>query len=405
MLPEVKALIEHYHLQPLPVEGTLFSSTYRSARELSDGSPFGTAMIGLYCNEPLSLSRFHRLTADEIWHFYSGDPLRLVLLYPDGSSRDVILGSDPLRGQQVQFVIPAGVWQAGHVLAGGRYSLFGCTLAPGFTGGMFEGGSRAQLLANYPDRGEDIQRLGCDDRELRMPEGFIEPKTAPAYRWLLFDVDDTLFNFTLAESHSLEMTFRDLNLHFEPSYAEIYKQVNQAIWKEFEEGKLSSIQLRIERFARLFQRTNLTVDPEEFSKRYLINLGSCSDLIEGAEETVLALAGRYHLGLVTNGLSDVQRPRLAGSPFASLFEVLAISEEIGVAKPDGRFFDWVFSQIGNPSKSEVLVIGDSVSSDIQGAFNYGLDACRFNPRHLPPDLRFPVVKEIRDLRELIDWLR
>jgi predicted cupin superfamily sugar epimerase len=172
MHPQVKALIEHYQFQPLPVEGTLFVSTYRSAQEVEGGGPIGTAMIGMYCDEPRSLSLFHRLTADEVWHFYGGDSLRLVLLYPDGSSRDVILGSDPRQGQLVQFVIPAGVWQAGHMLAGRRYSLFGCTLAPGFTGGMFEGGIRERLIALYPDRAEDIHRLGCDDDNTFMPEGF-----------------------------------------------------------------------------------------------------------------------------------------------------------------------------------------------------------------------------------------
>ncbi|MBI5297662.1 MAG: cupin domain-containing protein [Chloroflexi bacterium] len=77
MHPEVKALIKHYHFQPLPVEGTLFVSTYRSAQEVEGGGPVGTAMIGLYCDEPHSLSLFHRLTTDEVWHFYGGDPLRL----------------------------------------------------------------------------------------------------------------------------------------------------------------------------------------------------------------------------------------------------------------------------------------------------------------------------------------
>ncbi len=171
MHSDIEALIKHFDLQPLPVEGTLYASTYRSAQEF-EGGPMGTAMIGLYCEEPLSLSRFHRLTTDEVWHFYGGDPLRLVLLYPDGSSQEVVLGSDPLAGQQVQFVIPAGVWQAGHTLAGGRYSLFGCTLAPGFTGSMFEGGTRARLLAAYPERHADILRLACPDDETTMPEGF-----------------------------------------------------------------------------------------------------------------------------------------------------------------------------------------------------------------------------------------
>jgi predicted cupin superfamily sugar epimerase len=171
MHPEVKALIEHYNLQPLPVEGTLFSSTYRAPQEYDDGKPVGTAIIAMYCDDPYSVSLFHKLKYDEIWHFYGGDPLRLVLLYPDGSSRDVIMGSDPLKGQLVQFVIPAGVWQAGHMLEGGRYSLFGCTVAPGFTGDIFEGGTREQLLAMYPDRPDDIHRLSVNG-ETKMPDGF-----------------------------------------------------------------------------------------------------------------------------------------------------------------------------------------------------------------------------------------
>jgi len=171
MHPEVKALIEHYNLQPLPVEGTLFVSTYRSQQEYEGGKPVGTAMIGMYCDEPRSLSLFHKLKYDEVWHFYGGDPLRLVLLFPDSSSKDVTLGSDPTQGQLVQFVIPAGVWQAGHMISGGKYSLFGCTVAPGFTGDIFEGGTREELLALYPDRAEDIHKLSVNG-ETKMPEGF-----------------------------------------------------------------------------------------------------------------------------------------------------------------------------------------------------------------------------------------
>ena len=159
-------------LKPLPVEDTLFLSTYRSKQECESGEPCGTAMIALYCNEPYSVSLFHKLPADEIWHFYSGDPLRLISLYPDGSSQDVIMGNDPLAGQHVQFVVPAGVWQAGHMLDGGRYSLFGCTMSPGFTGDMFEGGTRKHLLPLYPERAVDIVRLSCPENETLMPKGF-----------------------------------------------------------------------------------------------------------------------------------------------------------------------------------------------------------------------------------------
>jgi len=172
MRPEVKQLIDQLKLIPLPAEGTLFASTYRSAQEFDGGKPVGTAIVAMYCDDPFSSSRFHRLPVDEVWHFYAGDPLRLILLFPDGTSKDIVMGNDPLQGQLVQFVIPADVWQAGHMLEGGRYSLFGCTMAPGFTDDMFEGGTRAHLTEMYPARAADIQRFGCDPLETSMPRGF-----------------------------------------------------------------------------------------------------------------------------------------------------------------------------------------------------------------------------------------
>jgi predicted cupin superfamily sugar epimerase len=172
MDPDIKALIEHYNLQLLSVEGTLFTSTYRSKQETKDGKPCGTAMIGMYCHEPRSVSYFHKLTIDEIWHFYGGDPLQLVLLYPDGTSQDVILGPDHINGQYAQFVIPAGVWQAGQTVEGGKYSLFGCTLAPGFTDDIFTGGTREELLKAYPERERDILLFGLDGGNTNMPKGF-----------------------------------------------------------------------------------------------------------------------------------------------------------------------------------------------------------------------------------------
>ena len=168
---EVERLIAHYGLKPLPVEGTLFASTHRSDGDASDGAPVATAMIGLYCHEPYSASSFHQLPSDEIWHFYGGDPLRLVLLHPDGSSADVVLGSDFAAGQHVQFVVPALTWQAGQVLAGGAYSLFGCTMAPGFTSAGFVGADTAALLAAYPTRAADILEFAVHG-DTAMPNGF-----------------------------------------------------------------------------------------------------------------------------------------------------------------------------------------------------------------------------------------
>jgi predicted cupin superfamily sugar epimerase len=169
MHPMVRRLIEHYDLRPLPVEGTLFAGTYRSAASGTDGGPIATAMIGLYCHEPVSHSTFHRLPADEIWHHYGGDPIRLILLSPDGSSRDVILGPDRASGQHVQVVVPAGTWQAGHLVDAGSWALFGCTMAPGFTSAGFEGADRDDLLHGHPDRAADIRRLTVGGGLTRMP--------------------------------------------------------------------------------------------------------------------------------------------------------------------------------------------------------------------------------------------
>jgi len=160
-------------MAPLPVEGTYVARTYRSSAETPAGGPAGTAIVGLYCDDPPSRSLFHRLDFDEVWHFYGGDPIRLVLLYPGGGDEEVILGSDVLAGQHVQHVIPAGVWQAGELVPGGEWSLFGCTMAPGFTGTCFEGGTVGSLLASHPGREADIRRLGVpDDHDTTMPAGY-----------------------------------------------------------------------------------------------------------------------------------------------------------------------------------------------------------------------------------------
>lgn len=170
--PDTQAMLDYYQFQRLPVEGTFFRNTYCSGQKTPDGEPAGTAMIGLYSERPLSVSCFHRLPYDEVWHVYGGDPFLLILLYPDGSSEEVIMGCNPLKGQKVQFVIPAHTWQAGCMVPGGRYALFGCTMAPGFSGAGFEAGIAEELIKQYPERKNDILKLSINGQKIRMPEGF-----------------------------------------------------------------------------------------------------------------------------------------------------------------------------------------------------------------------------------------
>lgn len=170
--PDTQVLIDYYQFDKLPVEGTFYKSTYRSPEETVEGKPMSTAMIGLYSHAPMSASCFHRLPMEEIWHVYAGDPFRLILLHSDGTSEEILMGCNPLAGQRIQFVVPANTWQAGELLQGGRYALFGCTLAPGFTGECFEAGVAEELIKLYPNDEKDIQRLSVNGDKKKMPIGF-----------------------------------------------------------------------------------------------------------------------------------------------------------------------------------------------------------------------------------------
>ncbi|MEM6347867.1 MAG: cupin domain-containing protein [Bacteroidota bacterium] len=172
MSPHIQALIDHYQFERLPIEGTFFKNTYRSAQQSPAGGPIATAMMGLYVHEPESLSRFHRLTHDEVWHFYGGDPVELHLLFADGSAERILLGPDPLQGHHLQYLVPAEVWQGACLTASGTYALFGCTMAPGFTGDCFEAGLAERLVEQYPEQREIIGKLGVQGQETQMPEGF-----------------------------------------------------------------------------------------------------------------------------------------------------------------------------------------------------------------------------------------
>lgn len=154
-----EALVAHYELEAIPREGGRFRQTW-AGPERPDGRPEGTAIVVLLTSEPDDFSALHRLPSDETWHFYLGDPLELLLLSPDGTSRTVALGPDVLGGrQQLQYTVPAGTWMGARVAAGGAWSFFGCTMAPGFTYDTYEHGDAAELTARYPAEAARIAAL------------------------------------------------------------------------------------------------------------------------------------------------------------------------------------------------------------------------------------------------------
>lgn len=154
MTPE--DLVAHYALEPIPREGGLFRRTW-AGPEMTDGRPQGSAIVVLLTAD--DFSALHRLPSDEVWHFYLGDPLELLLLAPDGTTRTAVLGPDLLHGQHVQLTVPAGTWMGARVVPGGSWAFFGCTMAPGFTYEGYEHGDLAELTARYPAEADRIEAL------------------------------------------------------------------------------------------------------------------------------------------------------------------------------------------------------------------------------------------------------
>ena len=242
-----------------------------------------------------------------------------------------------------------------------------------------------------PGRPGEAERLADRGDNLRVP---------PRYPCLLFDADDTLFDYRRAEAEALRAAFEAFGIASRPEWLPVYQRVNAAAWRALEEGSVTPARLRVVRFEQLFAELGIALEPAAFSAVYLRQLAAQAQLVEGALAVVEALRADHRIAIITNGLADVQRPRLALSPLASSIEHLFISEELGVAKPDPAFFDIALARMAVTDRRGVLVIGDSLSSDIAGGVASGLDTCWFNPDARPRGDGPAATYEIRRLDEL-----
>lgn len=223
-----------------------------------------------------------------------------------------------------------------------------------------------------------------------------------AYPWLLFDADGTLFDYDAAEKAALSATFEEFGDQLLPESLEIYREINARMWRAFELGTMTQERIKSERFASFLSAIGSTSDPSSFSAKYMGNLSLQTALIADALSTVDRLSRRSQLLLITNGLKDVQHPRFAASPFHAHFSGIVISEEVGSAKPDGRIFEVAFSTMGHPVQNDVLMIGDSLTSDIVGGTAFGIDTCWFNPEGIDNSTSAAPTFEISRLPELIE---
>ena len=227
-------------------------------------------------------------------------------------------------------------------------------------------------------------------------------KANEKYKWILFDADDTLFDYGAAEHCALKMTLEGFNINVSPEILQRYNQINGDLFRKLEKDLISSTELRTTRFEMLLSEFGLALDAKLLSRQYLGNLSKSARLFPNAIETVHDLAQHFKLAIVTNGLAEVQRARFNTSRIKGYFEDFIISEEIGATKPSNEFFKIAFEKIGNPQKCEVSIVGDSLTSDMKGGIDFGIDTCWYNPRKLPKPHDLEINYEIHEIAELLD---
>jgi YjjG family noncanonical pyrimidine nucleotidase len=224
-----------------------------------------------------------------------------------------------------------------------------------------------------------------------------------AFEWILFDADGTLLDYDAAEAAALREGLERCGLPWSDAILPRYRIINRFYWSEYEAGRISQEELREKRFAHLLEDLGFEASAALLSGEYLCSLSTQRTLLPGALELVKDLSQSHQLLLITNGIPEVQRGRLKGNPLADYFPKVLISGEVGAAKPDPAIFDIAFEEMGQPGRERTIIVGDSLSSDIQGGINYSMPVCWYNPGKLevPEDMQIlHVIHELDELRKV-----
>lgn len=225
-------------------------------------------------------------------------------------------------------------------------------------------------------------------------------------KYILWDVDGTLLDFELAEKTAIKTCFDEFNIgKCSDEQLYVYKGINSKYWQQLERGEISKQKLLVARFEDFFSLYNIDISiAQKFNERYQVMLGETACFNKNAEETVTKLKAKYKQYGATNGTAVAQRIKLEKSGLNKIFDDIFISEEVGAEKPSTEYYRAIYEKVGSNNPAEYLMIGDSLTSDIQGGNNMGIATCWFNPEKRENDKNVTVDYEITDLKELLDIL-
>lgn len=224
-----------------------------------------------------------------------------------------------------------------------------------------------------------------------------------AYTTVLFDLDHTLLDSDASELAAFEQTMRSIDVEPSASIFASYDRLNQALWRRVEAGSMSPNDVKVRRFEQLLDEMDVDGDAVAMGSTFVQGLTDCGNLFAGARELLDGLNGRVRMGMVTNGIGTTQWGRINRLDLARYFDVVAISGELGISKPDSRIFDYTLDAMEVGDRSTVVMVGDSLASDIAGASNAGIDSIWVNPVGQPTNGTAPTLT-VESLEELISLL-
>ncbi len=222
------------------------------------------------------------------------------------------------------------------------------------------------------------------------------------YTTLLLDIDHTLHDSDTSETAAFAATLRNQGISDPMAHYRVYQEINLGLWAAVERGEILPQAVRSKRFELLMNKLGLDGDIEQMADDFVVGFATYGDLYPGTREVLDELVSRVSLALISNGMSEVQRPRIARLGIEHYFDAIVISAEVGTTKPGGKIFDIVFERLDNPPKDTVLMVGDSLSSDIKGGADYGIATCWYNPNGKTAGPEHHITHEIKTLSELLE---
>ena len=203
------------------------------------------------------------------------------------------------------------------------------------------------------------------------------------YTTVLFDADGTLLDFSRSEDEAVRETMLLAGIEPDDEKVATYSRINDGLWKMLERKEIEKNVLLYRRFELFCEHYGYSADARKMATDYMEQLSQRGYLLDGARKLLLSLQGKVKMYIITNGVDFIQRRRYAHSGISEFFDGIFISGELGFEKPDPKYFECVESSLGVLSRESTLVVGDSLTSDIRGANNYGFDSCWYNPKAKP----------------------